>query len=225
MTPPSATPRPEDPDAPAVAAARAGDVRATERLLADHYERLYTLCRRLCHDMEQAQDATQNTLIAIVRGLPKFDGRSTFATWSYRIATNCALDELRRAARHHARTLDLTARAVEADVLELPERPTTGGGLPLDPGEAVVTAELRARLGRALDELDPRFRVPLVLYEVAGHDYDEIAGILELAPGTVRSRIHRARRHLASLLADSDLDPRSGSGNQDAPGDVRTDGP
>src|SRR5262245_65062461 len=82
-----------------IAAARAGDRSALDALLRRHYDRIWTLCRRLAGNHADAQDATQEALIALTRGLASFDGRAAFTTWSYRVATNACLDELRRRSR------------------------------------------------------------------------------------------------------------------------------
>ena len=156
-------------------------------LLRRHYDRLYAVCRRLAGNDADAADATQEALLAIVRGLGRFDGRSSFTTWSYRVATNACLDELRRRRR----------------------RPVVG----LAPGAEPVTAGVdqrvvdRVLLDQALPALDEDFRMAVVLRDVAGLDYAEIAEVLGIPPGTVRSRIARGRRHLARALGNQD-DPR-----------------
>ena len=88
-----------DEDRTLIAASQAGDRSALDRLLRQHYDRIYAICRRVAGNDADAADATQEALMAIVRGLPRFDGRSTFSTWSYRVATNACLDELRRRKR------------------------------------------------------------------------------------------------------------------------------
>ena len=82
-----------------VAAAQRGDTAALDQLLRLHFDRIHAVCRRITGNSHDAADASQNALIAIVKALPRFDGRSSFATWAYRIATNASLDELRRRGR------------------------------------------------------------------------------------------------------------------------------
>src|SRR3954470_4754707 len=91
-------PAPDD-DRNLVAAAQGGDRAALDTLLRRHYDRVHAVCRRIAGSSRDADDAAQEAMISVVRGLPKFDGRSTFSTWVYRIATNAALDELRRRKR------------------------------------------------------------------------------------------------------------------------------
>jgi len=85
------SPDPDTPDSELVAAWRHGNPDALEALLGRHYDRLHALCRRVLGNEQDAQDATQEALIAIVRGLSNFDGRSAFSTWAYRVATNSAI--------------------------------------------------------------------------------------------------------------------------------------
>jgi RNA polymerase sigma-70 factor (ECF subfamily) len=141
-----------------------------------------------------ALDATQEALLAIVRGLPRYDGRAAFTTWSYRVATNACLDELRRRSRRPDPGLPETEAAVPA-------------------GEPLLDDRVADRLDldSALGQLALEFRAPVVLRDVAGLDYAEIAEVLDLRPGTVRSRIARGRAHLARALA----------GNQE-PAPIRT---
>ena len=82
-----------------IGAAQRGDQRALDQLLRLHQDRVYAVCRRLAGNDADALDATQEALIAIVKGLPRFDGRAKFSTWAYRVATNACLDELRRRGR------------------------------------------------------------------------------------------------------------------------------
>lgn len=167
-------------------AARKGDRRAMDRLLRAHQAQVHALCRRITGNDADALDATQEALIAIVRGLPRFDGRAKFSTWAYRIATNACLDELRRRKRR--------------PVVGLPEHDGTTiepvDASP-DPGDAVGD---RDELDTALALLAPDFRAAVVLRDLCQLDYAEIAEVLEIPAGTVRSRIARGRAQLAQAL-------------------------
>ncbi len=171
---------PTTPDAELVAAARDGDQRALNQLLENNYERLYVLCRRMTGNDHDALDATQDALVAIVRGLPRYDGRAAFSTWAYRVATNACIDELRRRRRRSASPLD--------DGTEAPE--------PGTPGTDQTLVD-RISIDEALAGLVPEFRAAVVLRDVLGLDYAAIAEVLGVPPGTVRSRIARGRRALA----------------------------
>ena len=143
------------------------------------------MCRRLAGNDADAADAAQEALIAIVRGLPRFDGRARFTTWAYRVATNACLDELRRRGRRPASMLDGT------------------GPEPVAPGPSLdQTLADRLDLDAALAGLPEDFRVAVVLRDVMGLDYAEIADVLDVPPGTVRSRIARGRARLAIVLGN-----------------------
>ena len=173
-------------DAHLVTQAQAGDRAALDRLLRLHQPRVHLVCRRITGNDADALDATQEALIAIVRGLPRFDGRSRFSTWAYRIATNASLDELRRRRRRPEPGLD------DYQGLE-PVHPGSS------PDEVVVA---RVLVDDALAALAPDFRAAVVLRDVCELDYAEIAEILEIPPGTVRSRIARGRAQLADHLGN-----------------------
>jgi len=201
------------PDTDLVLAAREGDRRALDLLLRRHHDRILLLCRRLCRDRGDAEDATQNALIAIVRGLDRFDQRASFSTWSYRVATNACMDELRRRGRRPVPSGE------GLDEMAVGARGPLGAAVE-DPGDAAVASEERGVLQRALDELPDEFRWPVVLRDVADLDYAEIAEILAIAPGTVRSRISRGRSKLAALLDEQRHRPEN-PGNRAASADVR----
>lgn len=184
-----------DDDQRLVEAARAGDRAALDRLLRRHQPQIHAVCRRITGNDTDALDATQDALIAIVRGLPAFDGRARFSTWAYRVATNACLDELRRRKRrpvpvdtgHHLDGADPDAGAA-------PGRQATGGD---QVGDGVAE---RLLVDRALADLAPEFRVAVVLRDLCQLDYAEIAEVLDVPIGTVRSRIARGRGHLADAI-------------------------
>ncbi|MGH9210720.1 MAG: RNA polymerase sigma factor, partial [Acidimicrobiales bacterium] len=154
--------------------AQSGDRGALDALLRRHYDRIWALCRRLSGNDADGQDATQEALIAIARGLRLFDGRAAFTTWSYRVATNACLDEMRRRSR----------RPVPAATDELPVA---------DPGPLPDHAIERIDIDAALALLPEDFRVVVVLRDLCDVEYADIAAMLGLPPGTVRSRIARGR--------------------------------
>ena len=132
-------------------------------------------------------------MISIVKNLDSFDGRAKFTTWSYRIATNAAIDELRRRGRRHATSLDDETSHHQIAAF---------GDM-----ESATTAKLD--IDNALEQLPEDFRIPVILRDLCGLDYDQIAETLELAPGTVRSRIARGRGKLADIIG-----PVTDGGNQ-----------
>jgi len=166
-----------------VQGAQDGDHAALDLLLRRHYDRLFALCRRITGDDADAADACQEALMAIVRGLPGFDGRSAFGTWAYRVATNACLDELRRRRRRPEPGLPEGSAEVAA---------------PVDVVEGVTT---RLDLDQALQTLPADYRAAVVLRDVCGLSYEEIGQTLGIPPGTVRSRIARGRSALLPHLA------------------------
>ncbi len=182
-----------------VARAQSGDRAAANELLRRHYDRIYAICRRIAGNDADAADATQEALMAIVRGLDRFDGKAKFSTWSYRVATNACLDELRRRKRRPTPTdmdehADWSTQTADTEAGEFDDRMVE-----------------RDAMSQALAELPDDFRAPVVLRDVGGLDYAEISQQLGIPPGTVRSRIARGRAKLAEILAagnQNDLDER-----------------
>lgn len=178
-----------------VAAAQSGERDALDALLRRHVDRIGSVCRRVtAHDADGA-DATQNALIAIAKGIARFDGTSSFSTWSYRVATNAALDEVRRRGRRPMPT------AFADDPLAADDRAATSGSSrpPVVDDLAPRIAD-RVDIDRAMSRLPAEFRAAVTLRDLCGLDYAEISEILAVPPGTVRSRIARGRAALLSSL-------------------------
>lgn len=185
--------------------AQRGDTGAMNQLLERHYDRIHAVCRRLTGSAADADDATQEALIRIVRGIRSFDGRSTFSTWVYRIATNTSLDELRKRRRRP----QLHVVDVDGPTHELVDVRA----------ERDVTASAdRLALDAAVAELPDEFRAPLIMRDVADLDYSEIAAALDIPLGTVKSRIARGRRILSERLGDTFFGADDGDGGHTAPG-------
>jgi len=175
---------------------RRGNRVALEALLRDVHPLVHNVCRRTLNNEADADDATQNALINVARNISRFDGRSSFTTWVYRIATNAAIDEARRRQRRWLRVagendevVDTAAESARARVDDADE------------------------LGPLLERLPEDYRVAVILRDVLDLDYEEIAEILGIPGGTVRSRIARGRGRLAELL-----------GNHEAPSERQTRG-
>jgi RNA polymerase sigma-70 factor, ECF subfamily len=168
----------DDPDAPLVARAQKGDRWAFEQLVDRHQHRLFTLAARLLGSTDDAADAVQEALVRAWLGLPAFRRGARFSTWLYRICVNAAHDQ-----RSKRRTAPLE---------DVPE--------PADPRDEFAARELSRDLQRALNELDEDYRAAVVLYDVLGCSYAEIAELTGVAEGTVKSRIFRGRARLGELL-------------------------
>ena len=183
-------------------AAKRGDRGALDTLLREHHDRVYALCRRMAGNDSDALDATQEALLAICRGLPRFDGRAALSTWIYRVTANACLDELRRRAR----------RPMPVDDEALLDASASGTRSFTDQ----VTH--RVDLDAALAGLAPEFRVAVVLRDLCELDYAEIGDVLGIPAGTVRSRIARGRAALARVLGNpTDADARPTSDTHPTP--------
>ena len=186
-----------------VAAAQRGDADAMDQLLRRHYDRVHAVCSRIAGSTRDADDAAQEAMIRVVRNLDRFDGRAAFGTWVYRIATNTALDELRKRKRRprlHVVDDDEDGRTMEP-VDQFAHRHI----------DAVAD---RITIDAALADLPDEFKAAVVMRDVGDLDYAEIATALDLPIGTVKSRIARGRRLLVAQL-----------GNRDAPHERPTNEP
>lgn len=188
-----------------IEAAVGGDRAAMDTLLRTHYDRIFAVCRRITGSDADAADAAQEALIAVVRSLAKFDGRSSFGTWVYRIATNASLDELRRRRR----------RPAVSDPSDVPDDHDAHFADP-DSARGTDLVTDRMALDGALRQVPEEFRVPLVLRDVGDLDYAEIAATLDIPVGTVKSRIARGRAALAEIVR---------AGNRDDPDERPIHGP
>ncbi|MBI5762334.1 MAG: sigma-70 family RNA polymerase sigma factor [Planctomycetes bacterium] len=169
-----------------LACSRAGDTAAFGRLVELYADRVVTVCARMVRDRGVAEDLAQEAFVKAWQSLASFDGRSAFYTWLYRIAMNLCLSERRR-----------PRRVVNMADEGLANRRESGEALP---GDAAELKEEHARVLTALAELDEEHRAVVVLRDVQGLDYEEIAGILGVPRGTVKSRLHRGRMELRERL-------------------------
>ena len=182
---------PVDPDRAAFEDAAAGDTRAFEVLVLRYQARIVNYASAMVRDAGAAEDVAQETFVRAWRGMGRFRGESSFKTWLYRIATNVArthLDRRGRQARIADRSLDDEAEPLQA------------GDVPSPAPDAETSLVRREAIDRALSELPDELRLALVLRDVEGLDYKEIAGVTGAPIGTVESRIFRARRRLRTLL-------------------------
>jgi RNA polymerase sigma-70 factor (ECF subfamily) len=180
---------------------RAGDAGAFDGLVLRHQERIHRLAWRLLGDAEAALDAAQETFVKAWKALPRFQGASLFSTWLTRIAINQCRNELRRRRTlKHTRPLSLDAPVPGTDTSRVEALASD------DPAawELVRGREVDDALKRALAELSPEAREVLLLKEVEDLSYEAMAEVLDVAVGTVRSRLHRARadvrRRMAAVL-------------------------
>ena len=171
---------------------RQGDEAAFEALIRLHEKQVYTLCRRMCRDENDALEAAQDTFLAVWRGIGSFRADAAFSTWLYRLASNACLDLLRREKRHAG-----------AASLDDPDAPLDPPDPSPQPEEAAERAETRRMVREGLLSLPEHYRQALILREMEQLSYAEIAQIAQLDVGTVKSRISRARQALRNYLAAS----------------------
>lgn len=172
-----------------VRAAAGGDTEAFARLVRTYENKIYSLAFRMCGSADDASDIAQEVFLAAWRGLPSFRGDSGFATWLYRLTSNAAIDYLRRQKKQRG-DMSLDDEELGLDAVD------TGPG----PQDAAERTEVRSVVAAGLQELSEGHRQVLVLREIQGLSYEEIADVLEVDLGTVKSRISRARSALRKIL-------------------------
>jgi RNA polymerase sigma-70 factor (ECF subfamily) len=181
----------DDPDADLVALWQSGDGRAFEQLVRRHEARVYRMLFRMLGTREEAEDATQDAFLSLHRHGHRFRREARFSTFLYRVAANAALNRRRSLGRARSREKLLAVR--QATGADLPAAPR-------DPEGAASGAEIQARVQDALLTLPPDLRMAVVLYDIEGQSYRDIAEALDIPEGTVKSRIHRGRQALRQEL-------------------------
>jgi RNA polymerase sigma-70 factor (ECF subfamily) len=170
--------------------AQKGDTEAFEELMAAQESRMYAIALRMMGNREDAQDCAQDAMVRIYRAMGSFKGQSSLATWIYRITMNTCLDELRRRKVRKVTSLDT--------LVEAGWSPTDKGETPEEHG---LRSEKQAVLNEAIQSLPEDMRAAIVLRDIKGYTYDEIADILDANVGTIKSRISRGRERLREILS------------------------
>jgi RNA polymerase sigma-70 factor, ECF subfamily len=181
--------------------AQQGDVAAFERLIGEHIPLVRRFARAFTHSHEAAADLAQDALLKVYRSIGGYRFQSSFSTWLYAIVRNVYLDDARsRAGRERAAERPLDASGVDGDPTTDPDAPRADRRLERE--------ELRRQVWDALGNIPSEFRSTLVLYDIEGLTYEEIAGIERAPLGTVKSRLSRGREHLRRALGgDAALTP------------------
>ncbi len=186
-----------------------GDVNAFETLVLSYEKNVYNLALRMVKNSEDASDMAQEAFIRAYNSLASFRGESKFSVWLYRIVSNVCLDFLRSRSRHPTVSLSVENDEGEETELDIPDESQSP--------EALLERRLtRDSVRRGLDALSEEYRQILLLREIQGLSYDEIAETLSMELGTVKSRIFRARKKLCDfLLRDGNIPAVRSSGNSE----------
>ncbi len=202
-----------------VARAQAGDVTAFRRLIERYQRRAFTIAVALVRDEHDASELVQDAFLRVFKSLDSFQGGSTFFTWLYRIITNLSIDLKRKPGHRAAADLEDTRLDLDADAdLDLPFLSRMDGA---DPGEVVRRREIAARLQAAFDGLPSYHRAVIVMREIDGLSYEEMAQVVGVSKGTIMSRLFHARQKLQRALADCYEEQVGGARQSRAPEDGR----
>lgn len=166
-----------------------GDSEAMACLIRKYQDRVYNAIIKICNNSDDAAELTQDTFVKVMENIGNFRGKSAFYTWLFRIAVNEAINFCRRRFRVTTQSLDGgMALAVLADTADI------------DPARLAQQKEVIERLKQAIGRLEEDFRVVLVLRDIEQMSYSQIGEVLDLEPGTVKSRLSRARAMLREIL-------------------------
>lgn len=182
-------------EADLLARSRGGETQAFDVLITRHRERVYMVAYHILRNSDEALDIVQDTFVRGWHNLAKFDGSASLASWLCRIATNAAIDVVRRRSAHPQTEFEAVPMAIDAASHTTPARPET-------PGASLDRAEMRRRFEQALAKLSPEHRAVIVLKEIEDLSYQEIADSMGCSIGTVMSRLFYARKNLQQHLRE-----------------------
>ena len=174
--------------------AKQGDMLAFEELILKHEKIVYNVALRMMNHSEDARDISQEVFLKAYRSLSNFDERSAFSTWLYRITHNTCIDEMRKRKGKQTYSLE---EELESEDGSMQRQIADEGDTP---EESLLREEKKGEILKALDTLSEEHKAAIILRDVKGLSYEEIAEILELSLGTVKSRISRARNQLKNEI-------------------------
>jgi RNA polymerase sigma-70 factor (ECF subfamily) len=181
--------------------AKRGDTEAFEQLTSQYYRKVYNFAYRSTGNPEDASDIAQEALLRAFLSLPEFRGDSSFQTWLMRITQNACLDELRKRKRRKVTSLD---EPLEMDDGEM-DRQWAVADAAESPEQALERLEDQRAIQESINRLDEEYRVVVVMRDILGYSYQEIADALGINLGTVKSRLNRARNALKEMLTNLEL--------------------
>ncbi len=190
----------ENNDLQLVERAQAGDRDAFREIVEKYQRRVYSICYGMLKNPDDSMDVSQEVFVKVFRYLEKFNGESTFYTWLYRIAVNMCIDFIRKNSR--MRSVDYDDGIARIESMEGGDDNILPSTLGLNPDKVYGRKELRQKMLEALETLSENHRTILVLREVDGLSYDELAEVLNISKGTVMSRLYHARRYYQDALRE-----------------------
>jgi len=186
-------------DAVLVRQCRQGDSAATERLILKYQSRIYNAIFRICANRDDAAELTQDTFVKVIENIDKFEGRSSFYTWAFRIGVNLTLNYRQRSVKLGLKSLDAEDNEHGGEAGRVLKEFLADDSLP-DPAVVVENKELCRAVVKAMMKLDDAQRAVIVLRDIEGMNYAQIAEVLGIELGTVRSRLSRARTNLREIM-------------------------
>lgn len=188
-------------DAVLVRQARLGDTSAMGRLILKYQDRVFNAVLKICGNYADAAELTQETFVKVIEKLDMFEGRSTFYTWIFRVAVNLSLNYCKRQSKLRIRSLDAAVSAIDGEAkVQLSSFLTDEKAS--DPAEIAQIKEIQGIVLEAVKILDDDQRTVVVLRDIEGMNYVDIAETLDIELGTVKSRLSRARAALRDILKD-----------------------
>ncbi|MBS2018799.1 MAG: sigma-70 family RNA polymerase sigma factor [Deltaproteobacteria bacterium] len=182
-----------------IARAQQGDTAAFRSLVERHQRRAFAIALALVRDENDARELVQDAFLRVYKGLDNFQGGSSFFTWLYRIITNLSIDLIRKPGRQ---LVDIDETRFESDDAQEADFPLLSRVDGSDPADVVRRREIARRLQVALDALPPYHRGVIVMREIEGLSYEEMATAMGVSKGTIMSRLFHARQKLQKALAD-----------------------
>jgi len=179
---------------------RNGDSASMEQLVLKYQNRIYNVILKICADPDDAAELTQETFVKVIENLDKFEGRSGFYTWTFRIAVNLTLNYCQRNSRLAFRSLDAEQDQQDDSKVKQVLKDFLSDDSSPDPAAEVQNKELYRIAARTLMGLDEEHRAVIVLRDIEGMSYARIAEVLDIELGTVRSRLSRARSKMRDIL-------------------------
>lgn len=172
-----------------------GHYEAFEELIHKYQQKVYSLCYRYAGNHDDANDLAQEAFIRVYHSINKFHFKSAFSTWLYRVTSNVCLDEMRKKKRNSSVSLDSPLETEEGEMyFHLPDQK-------YNPEIMAEQKDVQQIVHNAIQELPREQKITILLREMEGFSYDEMAEVLEVSSGTIKSRLNRARHNLKEILS------------------------